>query len=306
MRYIVPALILCLTTGVHATEFKHRVRDGEQLEKIAKHYYGAAWKVAYLEARNATATSPKKGTRIFIPSSWEYTVRRGDSFAAIAKRHLGGTHRYRALMAFNNIGKPSDLAVGSRLLMPFHLSHVVAKGESYTALSRRYYRTTDHSRTLKDYNEVAQLRPGQKLIIPIFDRETINPASRGRLPKTVDEIVVAPPPPPKKEEVIDDASYAQRLRKAIRQYRKGFIHDACEELEKLLDTRHNDEMLRRGTIRQLGFCAVAHNDPEAAVDYFSKWIEMNPKASLDQTQTSPKVLKQFARARERLPANQLE
>ncbi|MEO0814111.1 MAG: LysM peptidoglycan-binding domain-containing protein, partial [Myxococcota bacterium] len=143
---------------------------------------GASWKGAYILTRNGLSDDAlPAGKRVVIPASWTYSAKRGDSYASIAKRMVGDADRYRAILRFNRLSERKELSVGQELLMPFHLRHSVTSGESLSQISRRYYRTTKLASMLKEYNglEKANLDVGQKLTVPIFDRNTLKVGSIG-------------------------------------------------------------------------------------------------------------------------------
>ncbi len=172
---------LVMASSVQAKEKRHRVLPGETASGLAKHYYGASWKGSYILTRNELVDNALPvGKRIAIPASWTYTARRGDSYASIAKRMVGKAERYPAILRFNRLSERLELEVGQELLMPFHLRHSVAKGESLSQISRRYYRTAKLGSFLKEYNELSssKLEVGQRITVPIFDRNTIEVADK--------------------------------------------------------------------------------------------------------------------------------
>ncbi len=294
-----PLLTLALLAAARpagAAEHRHRVGTGETLEAVAKNYYGASWKAVYIVARNdLDPGADVTGKRVTVPASWTYRVRRGDSLAAIAKRFLGDSDRHRAIMLFNNINDAGDLTVGQGLLMPFHLFHSVKPGETLSAISRRYYRTTRRASVIKEYNDVDTLKPGQRLAIPIFDTATVdvksrryNPAAKRPAGKTV---------APQLASMTRDEAQS-RLAGAINGFHGGRFDDACPDLDTILEANVLDDDAESRLFKYLGFCAVAFGDDEAARDYFGQWLDRDPRAQLDQVRTSPKILKVFFEASE--------
>ena len=282
---------MCATSNLAAAELRHLVGEDESLDSIAKNYYGSSWKSVYLQVRNnldpnATLT----GERVYIPASWTYKVRRGDSVAAIAKRYMGDANRHVAIMEFNNIKSPSDLAVGQDLLMPFHLFHQVKPGETLAQISRRFYRTPRRASTLKSYNNLGVLKAGERLAIPIFDSATVDVRSRRYNPASSDPIPDVPTPV---ATLFSQDEARARLNAAMTEYYAGAFGQACDNLEALLGTNVLTGTDSIELIKYLGFCAVASDDAAAARDYFRKWIELQPNASLDPVRTSPKILAVF-------------
>ncbi|MEK7706256.1 MAG: LysM domain-containing protein [Myxococcota bacterium] len=325
-------MILLLLVGgpqtATAGDLRHRVGAGETLADIAKHYYGAAWKAVYIQARNdiSDARQVAPGTRLYVPGCWVYTVRRGDSAAVIAKRYLGDANRYVAVMQANGIKDASGLEVGSELLMPFHLRHIVESGDTLATISRRYYRSTRLANMIRDYNGAPQLTPGERLTVPIFDRATIDVQSRRYTPPASPAAPVAASPlanrpaptapskpqPSAPEEPEDTsaapsapvanddtaASVSAELRDAIGAYRRGEFVVGCGALETLLEEGKVGTAERALLVSHLGFCAVAFGDTRAARDYFRSWVEIDPRATLNPITTSPKILNVFAEVAE--------
>ncbi|MEE8408161.1 MAG: LysM peptidoglycan-binding domain-containing protein, partial [Myxococcota bacterium] len=292
------AIQLALAVGLLATgrtafaaELTHRVGKDESLETVAKNYYGAAWKAVYLRQHTGIAATTRaiSGQRIKIPSSWIYKVRRGDSAAAIAKRLFNDPNRHKAIMLFNGIKDPASLAVGQELLMQFHLFHTVQPGGSYSQISRRYYRTIKYAGMLKEYNAADMLKPGQKLVIPIFDRSTLEAKNRKYVARSANSAAKPKPPPAR----LGGAEAQKLLAKAISLYGHGNFDEGCGKLDLLLMQPPPNKKDQLRLYRYLGFCAIAHGDENAARDYFRKWIELDSAASLNPISTSPKILEVF-------------
>lgn len=328
-RYTCFLVVVALSAQpASAADLRHRLGTSETLADVAKHYYGAAWKSVYIQARNDIA-DPRQlavGAKIYVPGSWTYKVRRGDSPTTIAKKYLGGADRYTALMQANGIKNAANLDVGQDLIMPFHLRHVVESGDTLASISRRYYRTTRYATMIKEYNGSTQLTAGERLTVPIFDRATIGVQSRrytaaaapnrtatnpGSAPTprvsptaieerpsiATHEVGAAPSSP----SLVDSAENAEtpaavsvELRNAVIGYRQGEFVSACGALETLLEDGQVAAPDRTTLVSHLGFCAIAFGDIAAARDYFRTWIELDPKATLNPITTSPKILNVFS------------
>jgi LysM repeat protein len=281
-----------------AAEVTHKAGDSETLESIAKNYYGATWKSVYIQAANGlTGKDPIAGKKLVIPGSWSYVARRGDTVATIAKKRLGAEGRYTAIMRFNNIKDPADLEAGRELLMPFHLTHVVVAGDTLERLSRHYYRTTKYATLIKDYNGADSLKAGGKLTIPIFDNTTLDLKKRHYVAPTTatDKVDSGAPPEPVLSPALESAAAETRARidKAIVAYNGGEFAEACPDLNNIFNENQAVGNDRIPLYKYLGFCAVAFADVSSARDFFRKWMELDPKASLDPVTTSPKILAVF-------------
>jgi LysM repeat protein len=300
----VASAVLMVAAPVWAGDIVHTVKSGETLESIAKQYYGDSWKAVYLGAKNDLEGAPKSGARLTIPASWIYKVKRGDSAASIAKRYLGDADRYVALMSQNGVKDPLELQPGVELLMPFHLGYAVQKGDNWNAIARRFYRSSKNADLVKTYNASSgEPAPGTRVTVPIFDRASagggpsVKPSAAPTTPSTAVALatpkVDAPPTPaaPKAPEDPKTSSKVRsRLKNGINGYHEGNFDEACPSLEELLGEIEIAQPDRATLIRYLGFCSVAFGDTEAARDYFKKWIEIEPGASLDPVTTSPKIL----------------
>jgi LysM repeat protein len=296
------ALAAALAMPARASELTHVLVAGETLGSLASWYYGASWKSVYILTRNGIANDGDiaAGTRLVIPTSFTYRVRRGDSLADIAKRFLGDRDRYKAVMQENGLKDPADLAAGAVLLMPFHLRYVVESGDSWSRIAQRFYRTSRKGSELKDYNPgVDALDPGDRVTVPIFDRATLDALTRKPPPRPTaaswaaggSAIAVANSAGPTHAGA--PAADHAALLKSIDDYKHGEFEAACPKLEQLLAESGFSPAERALTVSYLGFCAVAAGDREAASDYFRKWLEIDPKAQLDPVNTSPKILSVF-------------
>jgi len=309
----------------HAGDHVHTLAAGETLAGVARAYYGESWKSVYLTARNALPFDKEApvGTKLIVPASFLYRVKRGDSLGSIAKKFLGADERYKAVMQENGIKAAADLEPNRDLLLPFHIKHTVATGESLATIARRYFRSSKRVAFIQEYNDLGgEPKVGDKLIIPIFDRATLEPEKRHPAPPAAAKAspptalqsskdAKAKPQPTPGTPAAGAARVASAppasgagatprlsLGKAVDLYRQGEYQQACEALEALLDERTLSPGERTVLVSHLGFCAVAQGDRQAARDYFSKWLELDPKAHLDPITTSPKILALFAEEQE--------
>ncbi len=312
-----PALALCLAFSVAAFpgaawagDHTHTVAAGETLESIAKQYYGSSWKSVYIAAKNGLEDGKPvpSGKRLAIPSCFVYRVRKGDSVGNIAKRYLGDDDRYKAVMQENGLKDAAELQVGQELVMPFVVRHTVQNGENLSALARQYYRTTRKAGLIKDYNKVDEVKAGDRVTVPIFDRAALDVKDRARsgaTPAPASPEAAAPAPaadaeePPRASETKSITDRRADLRRAVDGWRAGEFESACKSLEQLLDVRGFEAQERSLIVSHLGFCAVAAGQRGAATDYFTKWLELDPKAQLDPITTSPKILEVFYDVREK-------
>lgn len=284
-------VILLLSLPAGAAMHRHRLAGGETLENLAKRYYGSSWKHVYLQQHNRLQGTPAVGASIMIPESWSYRVRTGDTVARIARRYLSSSDRYAVLAQMNGLQRPEDLVRGQELLMPFHLVHKAISGDTLTRIARRYYRTGRRAELLRSYNgmESTDLDVGKKIIIPIFDRATVAVASRAPSPQ--------PPKPAARPSAakqgkapVEDLDVRGILKRARKIFKTGAYREARDVLIELVAAGGTEEP---AVFRILGICAVAIGDSAEAAGYFSRWLEMEPEATLDPIRTSPKILRVF-------------
>lgn len=181
MRWVVFAVVLILAPTAAAKTLSVELGPGDSLETIAEYFYGDAWKAVYLRTHNGlNGNDADPGTKVVVPRSWTHEVKRGQTFASLARRYLFDTDRYKVLMRFNQTSNPNELAVGQSLLMPFHLQHEVRAGEGLSQIAKIYYSDAKLAGTLKEYNGLTKsaLEVGQKLVVPIFDRATLDAESK--------------------------------------------------------------------------------------------------------------------------------
>ncbi|MEE8410807.1 MAG: LysM domain-containing protein, partial [Myxococcota bacterium] len=176
------------------------------------------------------------------------------------------------------------------LLMQFHLFHTVQVGGSYSKISRRYYRTIKFAAMLKEYNAADMLKPGQRLVIPIFDRSTLDAKSRKYVAGAAKPGALSRPAPVKPSQKTTSEEAHKRLQSALSKYYAGNFDQACGDLDSLLLRPPRD---KRRLFQHLGFCAIAKGDNNAARDYFRNWIELDPAASLNPIDISPKIRRVF-------------
>lgn len=283
-------LLLLLLAGdlARAKELAHVLRAGETLQSLARHYYGATWKSSYIQGRNGLwEDTVPVGAKVVIPATWTYTVRRGDTLAKLAKRYVGRLERHRVLAEMNRLREGQQLAVGQELVMPFHIRYTLKKGESLSTVARRFYRTTRRASSLKDYNGGQEPGPGTTITVPIFDRAALAPHKKGPPPLT------ASPASQAEGSNFDPAA----VQAAVAAYHAGNFSEAQQALEEQLELGPPKASLPL-MLQYLGFCAVAHDQPGDAEEYFRQWLQLQPSATLDPVRTSPKILEQFNRARQ--------
>ncbi len=198
-----PAPVVEPTPAPVATEAKtHTVANGELLGDIALKYYGSskAWKKIAAANPGVDAKHLKVGQKLVIPADDSkgaagttaavtagagektYTIKKGDTYYAIAKRELGSANRWKEIKALNG---NADLHVGHTIKLPGSAAsstgsstdaasvsgktHVVAKGETLADIARKYLGSSRNWKKIVEANpgvSPENLKIGQKLVIP--------------------------------------------------------------------------------------------------------------------------------------------
>ncbi len=163
-------------TSASARELRIRVNEGQSIQALAVYFYGAAWKKIYILSRNGLLENARlrSGTRLSIPQTFSYIYKPHYNLEQLAERRLGGSHRLELLLAANGFGKKNSAQDGSIMIMPFHLRHEVKKGDSWKSLAQIYYQDPKWAKSIRAYNKGSKLQEGVRLVIPIFDKATLD------------------------------------------------------------------------------------------------------------------------------------
>ncbi len=201
------------TTPPPVTEGKvHVVKSGEVLGDIAQQYLGSAkkWKDLVQANPGLDPKSLKVGQKINIPAKPDvaptapgvspvvggpgertYTIQKGDTLYAIAKRELGNSRRWKEIESLNGGLSSADLKVGHTIKLPAGdvggavggspvapglgdapangPVHVVERGETLSDISRKHFGTPNRWKDIIKANpgvSPENLKVGQKLTLP--------------------------------------------------------------------------------------------------------------------------------------------
>lgn len=172
---VLASLLQLLCAPVWSATY-HALQPGETMVDVARAYYGDNEKATILLWYNRIS-DPKKilpGTKIAIPTITRYPVKKGDTLGTLAHRFLGDQRRHKSLAMINQFKSTQALTIGSIIIIPFHIPHVVKKGESLTVIANRYFGDPNKFRLIKSYNFIDDPRaidPGMEILIPIVDVE---------------------------------------------------------------------------------------------------------------------------------------
>lgn len=139
-------------------------------------WYGRVDPIAFIEARKAKPQAPAPATPAKAPEAaqgYVYTVARGDTISGIARRMYGSAAvaNMNRITSANGISNPSTIKVGQKLTIPGIATHVVARGDTLSAIARKFYKEATPARVkaIVDFNKLQSanhIKVGQRLGIP--------------------------------------------------------------------------------------------------------------------------------------------
>jgi LysM repeat protein len=196
---VLAAILLAVATATAAPHV-HTVAAGESAASLAKRFYGDPDLGELLLRYNG---KPDKtihpGERLTIPFCEVYRARPGDTWSALAKRHLGRATASSVLAELNGYAAGQPLRVGSRIVFPVVLGHTLARGETLSSLAERFYGDARKATTLQSFSRIddaKRLAVGTPLEIPLmtFLRREKDPGKNATREQPA--VAVAPPTEP--------------------------------------------------------------------------------------------------------------
>ena len=290
----VALLLLSLldTSAARAQRVVHRARFGETLASIAKHYYGKKDFANFIKLTNGRDDSPvRAGERIRVPTSWFYVTPKRAKLQSLAKRLLGRRIRSVALLAFNTrLQRRRAVPKGTKLLVPFNINHLVTAGETFAAISIRYYGSASNARLISNYNGLRGTQPAAQtsLQVPI-GRVRIR---RERLLALTNDRVLGVSP---SRQRADRAA----LQEANGMLRRGESWRVPLRLIRLLAREQASDTYIAEVYKLLAVAYVAIDQPSLAVRAFQEALLRQPNMTLDPVTHSPKVIRAFTEAKSR-------
>jgi hypothetical protein len=290
---LVGLLLLAVPSPARAQRVVHRVRLGETLATISRHYYGTdghAEIIALANGLEASAT-PRTGDTLRVPTAWTYTLRRAASVEDLARQLLGDRRRWQALVAFNKLGKKRRLKAGRSITVPFVVTYLATSRDSYAELARRFVGGVKNSAVVASYNFAVSPKPppGSSIEIPI-GHVSIDPL---RLEELVNERLLGLAGGPERER-------REALQEANALLRSGEYWGVPLRLLKLLAREIGSDEYMAEVYKLMAIAYVAVERDDLAVRAFQEALLRQPTLGLDQVSTSPKVLRAFVDAKSRL------
>lgn len=312
-----------------ALALKYWPKKDETLSHVALIHYGDPKKWVYITAANFIADPNKipRGRALWVPTVWKYRIRKGDSLAKLAAKHLKDSKRADFLKWLNKIRNPRDLNAGTLIRMPFLLRHRVQQGQSMVDVAKRYYFRSKETGLLRKFNgkRTNVLKPGEIVFVPVFDPDAAYDKVKERAKRYKErEAKVAK----EAKEIVDKAitnggdnptttatDAATRIlesdakddkqtppedltliKKADELYRDGEYALARANLERALERNLLSSAHEARAREIMAFCLVAMERPKDAEHEFVRLLMVDPKRTLDPVTTSPKIMEVFQRA----------
>jgi LysM repeat protein len=249
---------------------------------VARAYYGDNEKATILLWYNRIS-DPKKilpGTKIAIPTITRYPVKKGDTLGTLAHRFLGDQRRHKFLAMINQFKSTQALTIGSIIIIPFHIPHVVKKGESLTVIANRYFGDPNKFRLIKSYNFIDDPRaidPGMEILIPIVDVEVkagFDPSRHASTSALLPEEQLGFP----------------WLEEGVHLYCAGEYRAALQNLKEALKRglKRKEDISKAYRFR--AYCHIALGEGDLGKKALKEALAIDPGLKLDPNYISPKIM----------------
>lgn len=159
-----------------ASAFTHVVSQGETLAQIAIKFYGTPRFETALVGANALdahgGSAIVAGQPLEIPSPSHHRVEQNETWAELARIHLGDARRAETLARTNGGVSWVQPSAGQEIEVPAVVAHIAAEGETMPQLAQRYLGDINKAWELDGYNgrkgEQKLLR-GDVILVPLLD-----------------------------------------------------------------------------------------------------------------------------------------
>lgn len=174
--------VLALSTALVATDagdaaaFTHVVSQGETLAQIAITFYGtprfetALVGANALDAHRASAIVP--GQPLEIPAPAHYRVETNQTWAELARVHLGDAKRAETLAHANGSVSWVQPSKGQEIEIPAVIAHIAAEDETVGKVAQRYLGDANKGWELDAYNGRKgdqKLSRGEVILVPLTE-----------------------------------------------------------------------------------------------------------------------------------------
>jgi len=169
-------VLACALATTDASAFTHVVSRGETLAQMAITFYGtprfetALVGANALDAHGASAIVP--GQPIEIPAPSHHRVAENETWAELARMHLGDARRADTLARANGTVAWVQPAAGQEIEVPAVVPHIAAEGETMPQIAQRYIGDMNRAWELDAYNGRKgdqKLVRGDIVLVPLLD-----------------------------------------------------------------------------------------------------------------------------------------
>lgn len=284
------ALLLGLTPRT-AGGFPHIVQAGETLASMSERFYGKVQNERLLVAANGldqgVGIRIAPGMRLEIPALLSVRVAQQETWKVLAQRYLGAESRAFAIAQLNGSQPWLTPEAGAEVLIPYNLRVVAKDDDTVVGLAYRYLGDRKAAWMLDQYNERkgATLTPGEVMLLPLVDltlTQAGKDAAKAAAAMTYLETRMS--------ERDAQLKVQQELPGLARLIRQGQYIEALRTGTELLAipsvSPRQAAIIYRGLLESYVALGVSGRATEAC----AHWMELDPKAKLDPTQHSPKLI----------------
>lgn len=175
MRALLLTLLIAATAHAQTATVPYRVKQKDTLDLIAAEFYGDRQHAIFIVAENKLKdrkVSPF--SRLRIPVTREIVTNKGDTFESLAEQTLGDKRRAPILADFNEADVTETPAMGTRLSIPFQVTHVSQATESLASIASQYLDDSKQGELLRKYNflDKTSLDKGESILVPVLTLKT--------------------------------------------------------------------------------------------------------------------------------------
>lgn len=167
---------LVATGASDAAAFTHVVSQGETLAQIAIKFYGTPRFETALVGANALdahgGSAIVAGQPLEIPAPSHHRVEQNETWAELARIHLGDARRAETLARANGGVSWVQPSLGQEIEVPAVVAHIAAEGETMPQLAQRYLGDMNKAWELDGYNARKgdqKLLRGDIVLVPLLD-----------------------------------------------------------------------------------------------------------------------------------------
>lgn len=289
MRALLVTLLIAATAHAQTATVPYRVKQKDTLDLIAAEFYGDRQHAVFIVAENKLKdrkVSPF--SRLRIPVTREIVTNKGDTFESLAEQFLGDKRRAPILAEFNEADVTETPAMGTRLSIPFQVTHISQATESLASVASQYLDDSKQGDLLRKYNflDKTSLDKGESILVPVLTLKTRAGSQLDAEAKARND---------EHRKAMADAEVA--LPNARAAWLQGdFAHAKAllgpfAERSELLDMRGAVELQLL-----LAKAHIAFGETPAAVAAFKHVLERKPQHRLSTYSESPKVVDAWKQA----------